>query len=134
MKKAGYASLLIILALGGFLYGSALNGGGAAANSGGAKGAEESSARAGARWEYATVSRAGYTGSSRGGMYWISYFKESGVEIVEIEERVSEQQGTQLARAIARLGEEGWEMVGQGELPVKTGRFEAIYFKRLKSS
>lgn len=128
MKKAGYASLLILLALGGFLYGSALNRSVAVARSD-----EESSARAGARWEYAAVSRAGYTGSSRGGTYWISYFKETGVEIVEIEEKVSEQQGTQISRAIARLGDEGWEMVGQGELPVKTGRFEAIYFKRLKS-
>jgi hypothetical protein len=78
------------------------------------------------------VSKAGYTGSSRGGTYWISYFKEPGVEIVEIEEKVSEQQGASIARAIARLGEDGWEMVGQSDLPVKAGRFEAIYFKRQK--
>jgi hypothetical protein len=111
MKKAGYASLLIVLALGGFLYGSALNRR-ATATSAGARSAEESDSRAGASWAYAAVSRAGYTGSSRGGTYWISYFKETGVEIVEIEEKVSEQQGAQIARAIARLGEEGWEMVG----------------------
>lgn len=106
MKNAGYAGLLIVLALGGFLYGSALNRSGAAASAG-ARSEEESSAWAGARWEYAAVSRAGYTGSSRGGIYWISYFKETGVEIVEIEEKASEQQGAQISRAMARLGAEG---------------------------
>jgi hypothetical protein len=124
MKKAGYASLLIVLALGGFLYGGALNRTVPAPSTGGS---------ASERWEYCAVSKAGYTGSSRGGTYWISYFRENGVEIVEVEEKASEQQGAQIARAMARLGDEGWEMVGQGDLPVKSGRFEAIYFKRRKS-
>lgn len=132
MKKAAHASLLVTLALAGFLYGGALNRSAAVASAG-PRVEEAVDVRAGARWEYAAVSRAGYTGSSRGGSYWVSYFKETGVEIVEIEEKVSEQHGAQISRAIARLGEEGWEMVGQADLPVKTGRFEAIYFKRPKS-
>jgi hypothetical protein len=131
MKKAAYACSLMALALLGFLYGSALN---RAVPVVRAESPDEqkSEARAGARWEYCAVSRAGYTGSTRGGVYWISYFKDTGVEVVEVEEKASEQQGASISRAIARLGEDGWEMVGNGELPVKTGRFEALYFKRQK--
>jgi hypothetical protein len=131
MRKTGYACLLIVLSAVSFLYGGVLNRTEPLVSAQ-AKSEEHSSARAGVRWEYCAVSKAGYTGSSRGGTYWISYFKEQGVEIVEIEEKVSEQQGASIARAIAKLGEDGWEMVGQGDLPVKTGRFEAIYFKRQK--
>ena len=132
MRKAGYISLLIGLALCGFLYGSVLNRNIPAARAEEAKSIETDGARAGTKWEYCALSRAGYTGSTRGSFYWISYFKETGAEVVEIEEKVSDQQGTQISRAIARLGDEGWEMIGQGDLPVKTGRFEAIYFKRPK--
>ena len=131
MKKAGYAGLLLVLSIGSFLYGGLFNRTVTEASAEAVVN-ENAPTRAGTKWEYCAVSRAGYTGSSRGGIYWISYFKEGGVEIVEIEEKVSEQQGASIARAIARLGEEGWEMVGQSDLPVKTGRFEAIYFKRQK--
>ena len=122
MRKALYASLLVVLALGGFLY------------AGARKGADDDAAGAppAERWEYCTVSKAGYTASNRGGSYWISYFRDTGVEIVEVEERASEQQGSAVVKAIARLGNEGWEMVGQADLPVKTGRLEALYFKRRK--
>jgi hypothetical protein len=131
MNKTGYASLLVVLTLCAFLYGNALNRTIPAASA--KAGSDESVAVPGrARWEYCAVSRAGYTGSTRGGAYWISYFKDTGVEIVEIEEKVSEQQGAQVYRAIAKLGEEGWEMVGGDELLVRTGKFEALYFKRLK--
>ncbi|HEX8000901.1 MAG TPA: hypothetical protein VF528_21145 [Pyrinomonadaceae bacterium] len=129
MKKAGYTGLLLTLTLCAFLYGNAFNRTIPVARAG----SDESAGAPGrARWEYCAVSRAGYTGSTRGGAYWINYFKETGVEIVEIEEKVSEQQGAQVYKAIAKLGEEGWEMVGEGELLVRTGKFEAIYFKRLK--
>lgn len=131
MRKAVYAGLLITLMLVAFLYGSSLN---RAVPVASAAEDEQSGGdvRARVRWEYCVVTRSGYTGSTRGGTYWVSYFKETGVEIVEIEERVSEQQGASIARAMAKLGDEGWEMVGQGDLPVKTGKFEAIYFKRRK--
>lgn len=131
MKKAAYACLLILLTLIGFHYGSALNRA-ASVTKAASSGEESNETRAGVRWEYCAVSRAGYTGSTRGGTYWVSYFKDTGVEIIEIEEKVSDQQGVAVARAMAKLGEEGWEMVGSSELPVKTGRYEAIYFKRQK--
>jgi len=38
-----------------------------------------------------------------------------------------------ITKAIARLGEEGWEMVGQGPLDVRAGTaLNALYFKRPK--
>lgn len=131
MKKAAYVLGITSLVLLGILYGSTLN---RAASVAGAETSIERKmdTRAGARWEYCAVSRAGYTGSARGGTYWVSYFKDTGVEIVEIEEKVSEQQGAAISRAIAKLGDEGWEMVGSSDLPVRSGRFEAIYFKRAK--
>ncbi len=127
MKKAVYASLLIVLALGGFLYAGALNRAAGKIDEG-----SEAGVAPAERWEYCTVSKAGYTASNRGGAYWISYFRDTGVEIVEVEERASEQQGSAVVKAIARLGSEGWEMVGQADLPVKAGRVEALYFKRRK--
>ena len=133
MKKIGYVSLVGALMLFSFIWGGGLNRATSAAGTSVVK-TESAGPGAGQRWEYCALSRSGYTGSSRGGQYWISYFKTGGVEIVEVEEKVSDQQGTQIARAITRLGEEGWEMVGQGELPVSTGRFGAIYFKRPKPS
>lgn len=131
MKKTVYASLIGAVVFFSFVYVSGLNRAIPAAGTSIVK-TESASLSAGSKWEYCAVSRSGYTGSSRGGQYWISYFKTTGLEIVEVEEKVSEQQGTQMARAISKLGEEGWEMVGQGELPVSTGKFGAIYFKRLK--
>jgi hypothetical protein len=126
MKKAVYASLLMVVALGGFLYAGALN---RAAGKGDER-IESAAAPAAERWEYCAVSKAGYTASNRGGIYWISYFRDTGVDIVEVEERASEQQGAAVVKAIARLGNDGWEMVGQAELPVRTGHLDAIYFKR----
>ena len=131
MKKTGSVFLLIILSVGSFLYGGVLNRTERVVSAED-KTEESYGARADVRWEYCAVSKAGYAGSSRGGTYWISYFKETGAEIVELEEKVSEQQGGSLAKAIARLGEEGWEMVGQSDLPLKNGRLEAIFFKRQK--
>lgn len=79
------------------------------------------------RWEYASLTRAA-VGPARGGLYWISYFSERGVRVVEVEEQATEQGGP--ARAIAQLGAEGWEMVGQGPLEIRQGGLNAIYFKR----
>jgi hypothetical protein len=79
------------------------------------------------RWEYASLTRA-VAGPARGGLYWISYFSERGVRVVEVEEQATEGGGP--ARAIAQLGAEGWEMVGQGPLEIRQGGLNAIYFKR----
>ncbi|CAN5144679.1 hypothetical protein BH18ACI2_BH18ACI2_02800 [soil metagenome] len=81
------------------------------------------------RWEYCSVTRSGAIGAPRG-TYWISYFNEAGVQISVVEEQATESHGP--AKAIARLGDEGWEMVGQGPLEIRQGSLPAIYFKRLK--
>ncbi len=79
------------------------------------------------RWEYCALSKAA-VGASRGGLYSINYFRDSGAQIVEAEELATERYGP--ARAIAQLGQEGWEMVGEGPLDARAGSTNAIYFKR----
>lgn len=83
------------------------------------------------KWEYCSLTRAAYPGSVRGGLYWISYFRDGGVQVVEVEEQATERGGP--AKAISKLGEEGWEMVGQGPLEIRQGGLNAIYFKRPKT-
>jgi hypothetical protein len=80
-------------------------------------------------WEYCSLSKAA-VGQSRGGLYWILYFRDGGAQIVEAEESATERYGP--AAAIAKLGNAGWEMVGEGPLEMRAGSTNAIYFKRLK--
>ena len=82
------------------------------------------------RWEYCSLSKA-LVGQSRGGLYWISYFHSSGVQVVEVEEMATESSGP--AKAISKLGDEGWEMVGEGPFEMRAGGTNAIYFKRLRN-
>jgi hypothetical protein len=79
------------------------------------------------RWEYCALSRAA-VGVSRGGLYSITYFRDGGAQLVEAEELATERYGP--AKAIAQLGQEGWEMVGEGPLDARAGATNAIYFKR----
>ncbi|HMJ25765.1 MAG TPA: hypothetical protein VK475_08050 [Pyrinomonadaceae bacterium] len=81
------------------------------------------------RWEYCSLSKAA-VGQSRGGLYWVMYFRDGGAQIVEAEELATERYGP--AATIARLGDNGWEMVGEGPLEMRAGGTNAIYFKRLK--
>ena len=84
----------------------------------------------GQQWEYCSLTQAAYVGSNRGGVFWISYFRDSGVQVVEIADSALEKNGP--AKAITKLGAEGWEMVGQGPLEIRQGVLNAIYFKRPK--
>src|SRR5687767_12852219 len=83
------------------------------------------------KWEYCAVTKAQYVGSIRGGLYWISYFRKGNVQVETIEASVHE---SALAKAVFKLGEEGWEMVGEGPLEVRQGgpggTPTALYFKR----
>jgi len=87
------------------------------------------------KWEYCAVTKAQYLSSIRGGQYWISYFRKGNVQVENIEANVQE---SALAKAVSKLGEEGWEMVGEGPLEVRQGgpggTPTALYFKRRKSS
>jgi hypothetical protein len=93
---------------------------------------EESSA--GQKWEYCALSKAAYVGSARGGIYWISYFRETGVQVVEVEASVTDGNGAALAKTISKLGSEGWEMVAPGPLEMNQGLTSAFYFKRPKQA
>ncbi len=86
----------------------------------------------GDRWEYCAVSKAQFVGSPRGGQYWITYFRGNNVRVETVEAGVMENG---LAKAVSRLGEEGWEMVGEGTLDIGPGRGSppsALYFKRTR--
>jgi hypothetical protein len=91
----------------------------------------------GDRWEYCAVLKAQYPGSVRGGLYWIAYFKGDRPDVRDVEVGPS---GNALSKAVAQLGNEGWEMVGAGPLEVRQteGRPganapsvpQALFFKR----
>lgn len=89
---------------------------------------EEKKSTGGQSWEYCALTKAAYVASSRGGLYWIVYFRDTGVQVVEVETPATEDGGP--AKAIAKLGGDGWEMVGQGPLEVRRGAVSALYFKR----
>ena len=89
----------------------------------------------GPKWEYCAVTKAQYPGSVRGGSYWIIYFRRSTAQVETVEAGVNE---SALAKAAYKLGEEGWEMVGEGQLegkpPTPGGTPNSLYFKRRKLS
>jgi hypothetical protein len=84
-------------------------------------------------WEYCAVTRAQYPGSVQGGVYWIAYFRPNGVETIDI--KAGPLENAQ-AKAISKLGSEGWVMVGQGPLEVRQvgpqGTVTALYFRRAR--
>ena len=89
----------------------------------------------GPEWEFAAVARAQFLPGPRGNQYWIVYFRGEGVQTVTVETGVS---GNAQGKAIAKLGIEGWELVGEGILDTgipAPGRNEpprALFFKRPK--
>ncbi|MFN2456306.1 MAG: hypothetical protein ABR577_19080 [Pyrinomonadaceae bacterium] len=128
MNKTRYAFMTALVLIAG-LAGGAVSGGFSAVLPARAQRVDRSSGTVSNRWEYCSITRAA-VGQGRGGLYWISYFREGGVQVVEVEEQATERGGP--AKAIAKLGEEGWEMVGQGPLEIRQGGFNALYFKRPK--
>ena len=96
-----------------------------------AQSSEESSAVQ--QWEYCALSKAAYAGPARGGIYWISYFRETGVQVVEVQASVTEGNGAAMGKALSKLGNEGWEMVAPGPLEVNQVSTTALYFKRPKA-
>ena len=91
----------------------------------------------GAAWEYCAVTKAQYAGSVRANQYWIVYFRVGkDPEVVDV---TAGPTGNAQARAIARVGEEGWELVGEASLDTRPGlptsprdNPPALLFKRLK--
>ena len=86
------------------------------------------------QWEYCAVVKAQYVGSPQGGIYWIAYFKGEGVRTEDVK---AGPMGNAFAKAVAKLGEEGWDMVGEGPLEIRQGPGgtpTAVFFKRRKES
>ena len=91
---------------------------------------EAQAATDGARWEYCAVTKANYGPNTRSGQYWITYFKNSEFKVENVEGDFSTNAA--LAKAIARLGDEGWELVTVGPMEVRTAKLDAFFFKRPK--
>lgn len=87
-------------------------------------------------WEYCAVTKAQYAGSVRANQYWIVYFRGKEPEVVDV---TAGPTGNAQARAITRVGEEGWEVVGEVSLDTRPGaptsprdNPPALLFKRQK--
>jgi len=89
------------------------------------------------QWEYCAVLKAQSIPTPRL-FYWIAYFKEDGTTKVETIEATLG--GNSQAKAIAKLGTDGWEMVGEGPLDIRPdprpgapgSAPTALFFKRRK--
>jgi hypothetical protein len=68
-------------------------------------------------------------------VFWITYFRDEGMRVETVETGPS---GAPYGKAIAKLGVEGWEMVGEGPLDLRldprpgTNAPTALFFKRRK--
>lgn len=140
MSKRQFA-LTLALALAAGLFGSLLAG--AARRADGAvlpaaraavgEGEGEGDDGAVQKWEYCAVVKAQFAGSLRGDQYWITYFRGERMQVETVEVGPG---NNAFSKAVNRLGIEGWEMVGQGPLEVRTGLPgqppAAVFFKRRK--
>jgi hypothetical protein len=85
------------------------------------------------QWEFCAVLKAQYANSPQGGIYWIAYFKGDSVKTEEVK---AGPFANAFAKAVSKLGEDGWDMVGSGPLEVRQnlpgGTTTAIFFKRRK--
>ena len=137
MKPKHYLVLFVLLVLAAFAGRSSGPGAPLAPAVAGAqeRGRDDDDEREALKWEYCAVTKAQYVGSIRGGQYWISYFRRGNVQVETVEASVQE---SAVAKAVSKLGEEGWEMVGEGPLEVRQGgpggTPTALYFKRRKAS
>ncbi|HEX8188422.1 MAG TPA: hypothetical protein VF586_08725 [Pyrinomonadaceae bacterium] len=89
-----------------------------------------------AQYEYCAVVKAQGPPTPRV-LFWITYFKGEGMKTETVEASLG---GSSYAKAIANLGEEGWEMVGEGPLDIRpdprpgtsAAAPTALFFKRRK--
>ena len=126
--KRRHILLTVALSLAAVLAGHALYGSLAAPPA--ARAAAEP--RRDSQWEYCAVVKSQIP--SPRPIYWIDYFKGDGARREPVEANVN---GISQAKAIAKLGEEGWEMVGEGPYepmpnPRPGNTLTAVFFKRRK--
>jgi hypothetical protein len=124
----------IALALAACAAGHALRGEPSSHAAAGPRAAPASAEASDSQWEYCAVLKAQYIGTPQGGVYWIAYFRGEGVRTEDVKAGPT---GSAFAKAVARLGEEGWDMVGEGPLEIRPGPGgtpTAVFFKRRKES
>ena len=66
-------------------------------------------------WEYCAVVKSQAVPTPRL-FFWITYFKDEGIKTETVEAPLG---GNSYAKAIAKLGVDGWEMVGEGPLDIR---------------
>jgi hypothetical protein len=123
----------VVLALAAGLAGHTLRGA-APSHAAGPRAVEPSKLQSDLQWEYCAVVKAQYVGSPQGGIYWIAYFRGDGVKTEDVKAGPT---SNAFAKAVAKLGEEGWDMVGEGPLEIRQGpggTQTAMFFKRRKES
>lgn len=85
------------------------------------------------QWEYCALVKSQAPSSRL--VFWIAYFRGEGARTETVEAALN---GNSQAKAIAKLGEEGWEMIGEGPLEVRpdprpgAAAPTALFFKRRK--
>lgn len=95
------------------------------------------------RWEYCTVFPVNKVYKNDGkitGTAVVYYMRDRGYQSEKVEATVDGSDGSMnlatdnaLAKAISKLGNEGWEMVGEGTLlSESTSNQKVLYFKRSK--
>jgi hypothetical protein len=82
------------------------------------------------KWEYCVISGLTQNGVEYPGFY---IFSNNGYELVDPFKNLPKGMALKdsVAMLIARLGDEGWEMVGAGS--TRSGISHSIYFKRPKA-
>ena len=107
----------------------------------GAVQAQQSDRRAGERWEYCAITDVTAVGDTEGKVFGranIFYFQASGCHKESLntaaEGDFSNAKQAALAKATAKLGAEGWEMLGEGtQFDFRSGDVvepKALYFRR----
>ena len=127
--------LTVALSLAAGLAGHALYGSLAAPAAAHARAAAEP--RRESQWEYCAVVKAQGPPTPRL-FFWITYFRDEGIKIETVEATLG---GSSYAKAIAKLGTDGWEMVGEGPLDIRpdprpgasANAPTALFFKRRKN-
>ena len=86
------------------------------------------------QWEYCAVVKSQGLATPRL-VFWITYFRDEGMKTETVEAPLG---GNSYAKAIAKLGVDGWEMVGEGPLDIRpdprpgAAAPTALFFKRRK--
>jgi hypothetical protein len=86
------------------------------------------------QWEYCAVVKPQGLATPRI-VFWITYFRDEGMKTETVEAGLG---GNSYAKAVAKLGTDGWEMVGEGPLDIRPDPRpgatapNALFFKRRK--